>query len=102
MKAWILLCCVALLTVAVEPAFAAQSQVLMETCRFLARLTRWLIGVGYVCGCIGFVLVSIKASATGKFGGGPFLAIMGGMFMLATIPRIVSLLIDGSFSISCA
>lgn len=97
--ALVALMAVGLVAVAAEPAWAA-SQVLHETCLFVTRLVRWLIGVSYVCGTIGMVLISIRASALGKFQMPNFAAIMMGMFVAGTIPSIVSFVIDGTFLLS--
>lgn len=103
MKAWVLVLGMALFAglFLADPAMA-QSPTLRVTCRFLSEITRWLIGAGFVCGTIGLVFISIKATATGRFRGGPFVALMGGMFVLGSVPAIVSFFINGTFTYTCA
>lgn len=79
-----------------SPAFA-QSQVLSDACTFLSGFARWLIAVGYICGSLGLVMISIRASAQGRFSMGGFGGILLGMFTLAMIPSIIGYLISGQF-----
>lgn len=78
----------------------ANTPVLSQLCAITSDLVQWLVGIGYVSGAIGLALVGIKA-ATGSFASGPFLTIMGSMFLLGSVPAFVSFLISGSFSWTC-
>lgn len=84
----------------VPGAAMAQTAVLDRLCTLTSDLVQWLVAVGYVSGTIGLALVGIKAT-TGRFASGPFLTIMGSMFLLGSVPAFVSFLISGSFSWTC-
>jgi len=89
------------LAAATAPAFAA-SALLAETCAWLSGIVKWLVGVAYVTATIGFVFISIKASAMGKFSAGGFITILAGLFVVSTSPAILSYVMDGTFSWTCA
>lgn len=90
-----------LVVVAQAGSADAASAVLNKTCVWLSSIAKWLIGVSYVVGTIGVAFVSIKASATGKFSSGGFLAIMMGLFLVSSIPALTSFLVDGTFTWTC-
>lgn len=81
-------------------AAAANTPVLSQLCAITSDLVQWLVGIGYVSGAIGLAVVGIKAT-TGRFASGPFLTIMGSMFLLGSVPAFISFLISGSFAWTC-
>lgn len=91
----------AMLLVALAQPALADSAVLQETCEILSRVVRWLVGVGYATGVIGFAFLSIKTSASGRFRSGDFLGLMGGMFLLGAVPSFIAFLVKDTFSYTC-
>jgi hypothetical protein len=89
-----------LLVVAAGPVWA-QSGILLETCEIISTIVRWLVGVGYTAGTIGFALLSIKTAGSGRFSSGSFLSLMGGMFLLGALPAFMAFLLNDTFSYTC-
>ncbi len=77
----------------------AQSAILLETCQIISTLVRWLVGVGYTAGTIGLALLSIKTAGSGRFSGGSFLSLMGGMFLLGALPAFMAFLLNDQLDV---
>jgi hypothetical protein len=90
----------AFVVVAAGPAWA-DSAILLETCEIVSTIVRWLVGVGYATGTIGFALLAIKTAGSGRFAGGNFLSLMGGMFLLGVVPAFMAFLLNDTFSYTC-
>lgn len=91
----------AMLLVALAQPALADSAILQETCEVISRVVRWLVGVGYATGVIGFALLSIKTAGSGRFRSADFLGLMGGMFLLGAVPSFIAFLVKDTFSYTC-
>ncbi len=74
---------------------AGGSGVLIEVCELLLRAWDWLRLAGYIVAAISLGLISIQATATGRFPTGRFVSWAGVLFALSSAPLIIAFLTVG-------
>jgi hypothetical protein len=96
--------CAALLiamSATVADAQGYQSPFLVALCSQMLVFANWIRFLGYTAFMISMALISIPASVTGKFAGGQFISVVGGLFVLSFIPAILAYLTSGTGSLTC-
>jgi hypothetical protein len=79
----------------------AVSQVLQQTCDIALMLWVWIRGAVYILASISLAMMSIQASALGKFSMGRFITWGAALFALSSVPAILAFFTEGSAGLNC-